>query len=345
MNIEQRKSRWEDFYNNVTGETKILYFIDCDWENQLEYSFLWPEFKKERIEWAWKKYCSGMEKMSWLEDDSIPHLSVTSGTEIFAESFGAKVYRPADNMPCAIPYIFSPEEAEKVKVPRLEDTPLMNLFDIADELKRRGGKEALLKLPDIQSPMDIVAQIWDKSDLFPSMVEEPEVVKELAEKVKTLLIAFLDLWFEKYGTEYISHCPDFYMKGGITLSADEIGNVSPDMYREFFEEELNELSLRYGGIGVHCCAESKHQWENLKKIHNLKLLNLYRPEKVLDESYEFFCDVTTMWPAKMEHNVPEPLKNKKKNEYPKGSRLILVENASTREEALRLAEYMKKEYR
>lgn len=344
VDVEFRKERWKDFYNNITGETKVLYIIDYIGNGQ-NMPLLWPEYKQERIEWAWKNYLDGMERIKWLEDDYIPYLSVTSGTEIFAEAIGAKVYRPTDNMPCAIPYIFSPEEAEKVKIPRLEDTPLMSLFDIADELRRRGGKEALLKLPDIQSPMDIVAQIWDKSDLFPSMIEEPDVVKELAEKVKSLLIEFLDTWFMRYGTEYIAHHPDFYMQGGITLSADEIGNVSADMYTDFFAQEIDELSLRYGGIGIHCCADSKHQWENLKKVHNLKLLNLYRPESVLDESYEYFSDITAMWPAKMEHNVPEPLTNKKKNEYPKGSRLVIVERAETKEEALCLAEAMKKKYR
>jgi len=344
--MEMRKERWKDLYQD-SGETKVLYLISCPNNEGIEVPkkpLLWPEYKQERIEWAWKSYLAGMEKIQWLEDDFLPYLSVVSGTEIFAEALGAKVHRPVDNMPFANPFIFSPEDAEKVKVPRLEDTPLMNLFDIADELKKRGGPEAMLKLPDIQSPMDVVAQIWDKTDLFPSMIEEPEVVKELAEKVKMLMFEFLDTWFTRYGTEYISHCPEYYMQGGITMSVDEIGNVSSDMYEEFFAKEIIEFSKRYGGIGIHCCADAQHQWKYLKEIPGLVMLNLYRPERILDEAYKYFRDVAAIWPAKMEHNIPEPLRNKKKEEYPEGSRLVICECANTKEDAIRLADILKEEY-
>lgn len=247
-------------------------------------------------------------------------------------------------MPFALPFIHSPEEAEKVKNPHLEDTSLMQLFEIADELKRRGGPDALLKLPDMQSPMDIVAQIWDKTNLFPNMIEEPEVVKELAHKIKNLLMEFCDEWFQRYGAEYIAHHPDFYMQGGITMSLDEIGTIGAGMYHDFFEDEVNEMSLRYGGIGVRCCADSQHQWENLRNIPNLRLLNLYRPERVLEESYQYFSDITTMWPLTMEGNTPDFIKNMEKTEYAKGSRIVLMEEAESREDAFRLAEMLQKEY-
>jgi len=341
--MEMRKERWMDLYKD-TGETKVLYQISCKECEKVQQPPLWPEYKQERIEWAWKKYLQDMEKMEWLDDDTIPCISLVSGTEIYAEAFGTKVYRPVDNMPFAIPSVFSPQEAEKIKIPRLEDTPLMNLFDIADELKRRGGKEAILKLPDMQSPMDVVAQIWDKTDLFPSMIEEPEAVRELAEKVKVLQMQFFDEWFARYGKEYISHCPDYYMQGGITMSIDEIGNVSADMYQEFFAKEIIELSERYGGIGIHCCADAKHQWKYLKEIPGLVMLNLYQPEHILDESYGYFKDTTAMWPAKLEHNVAGRLDNKRKEEYPEGSRLVICEYADTKEEALRLADRLNKEY-
>ena len=69
------------------------------------------------------------------------------------------------------------------------------LFEIADELRRRGGPDALLKMVDMQSPMDIVAQIWDKTDLFVAMLETPDAVIELAATARALQTAFLDEWF------------------------------------------------------------------------------------------------------------------------------------------------------
>ena len=59
---------------------------------------------------------------------------------------------------------------------------------------------------------------------------------------------------------------------------------------------------------------------------------------------DLYKDTTAMWPARLEHNVAERLNNKKKEEYPEGSRLVIWEYADTREEALRLADRLNKEY-
>ena len=40
-----------------------------------------------------------LETMLWLNDDRIPYLDMTTGTEIFAETFGCKFHRPIDDMP------------------------------------------------------------------------------------------------------------------------------------------------------------------------------------------------------------------------------------------------------
>ena len=98
------------------------------------------------------------------------------------------------------------------------------------------------------------------------MVEEPEAVKELCCKTHELLTSFLDEWFRRYGKTFIAHHPDYYMPYGVTLSEDEAGSVSPEMFEEFFLPHLTALSERYGQIGIHCCANAMHQWENFKKI-------------------------------------------------------------------------------
>ena len=343
ITVEERKNRWLDLYR-ADGRTKILYLITCPEADGPPRPRMWPQLKKERVEWAYRQWLAMSERIEWLDDYTVPYLSVTSGTEIFAECFGAKVSRPDDNMPFAIPFIKTPSEAAKIRVPRLEDTPLTLLFEIADELIRRSGGKAPLQLPDMQSPMDVVAQLWDKTDLFPSMIEAPEAVKELAEKVKTLQYAFLDRWFSKYGTDYIAHFPAYFMRGGVTLSVDEIGSVSTEMYDDFFEGEIREMSRRYGGIGIHSCADSRHQWGGLKKTEGLVMLNLCRPSRLLDESYEYFKDTAAMWPIHTVNNVGSALTRKRKNEYPEGCRLVLTEHARTKEWAARLAGELREEY-
>lgn len=291
--VEERKHRWIRFMEKDTN-VKHTYIVNCN-EDLPQHPPFWPKQKKQEwIEYAWKLYNLHMERVEWLHDDNIPHLDLLTGTEIFAEAFGCKVHRAEGQMPCALHMISSASEVSKIKVPDLSVSPLAEIFEIADELKRRAGKDAIFRIPDIQSPMDIAALIWDKSDFYMALIDEPEAVKELAHKTSQLLTSFMDEWFKRYGTEFIAHWPAYYMNKGLTLSEDEIGVVNSSMYDEFFLPELVNLSNRYGGLGVHCCANAKHQWNGLKKISGLRLLNFNQPKEVTKEAFKYFADSVPM---------------------------------------------------
>lgn len=287
--IEARKRSWCELYDRQTSRRYVFQIAVTDEAPAAPAVLPWPSLRQERIEYSWACYEQHRERIKWLDDDSIPFMNVGTGTEIFAEALGCSVVRPEDNLPFALPLIKSAAEVSRVKVPELSDSSLAYLFDIADELCRRAGDDALLKIVDIQSPMDIAALVWEKSDFMAAIIEEPEAVKELADKAGQLLTAFLDEWFARYGSEFISHCPCYYMPNGITLSEDEVGVVSAKVFDGLFLPELTMLSERYGGIGIHCCADARHQWDGFMKIPGLRLLNLVQPVDVLDEAYPFFA--------------------------------------------------------
>lgn len=286
--IAERKKRWLRFYDPAQPPVR-LFLVRCEAElGPRPWPF--PDAIPARIDWAWRKYQLQLEQLAWLDDDSLPFLDVYTGTEIFAAAFGCPVHYPEDNMPFALPLVRSAEDAARLVVPTLDSPAIAPLFAIAEELRGRAGDAALVRLVDIQSPMDIAALIWDKNDLYAAFIEAPEAVHELAAKVGTLLTAFFDEWFRRYGTEHIAHYPNYYMPDGVTLSEDEVGVVNEEMFTAFFLPELEQLSVRYGGLGMHCCANSRHQWTNFKRIPNLRLLNLVQPADVLRAAYLFFAD-------------------------------------------------------
>jgi len=334
--IEERKQRWRDLYD-LSRPPGYVFIIRYGPDN-LEEPLPHPDKKQPRIEWAWQTYERSLARLDWLDDDSIPYLFVSSGTEIFAEAFGCEVYRPDDTMPSARPLIHHASEVARLNVPDIGSTPLAMLFEIGDELRRRAGDGAVLRIADIQSPMGISALIWEKSSFYPALIESPEAVKELAAKVKQLLVAFLDEWFARYGREFIAHYPDYYMPQGVTLSEDEVGSVSPEAFREFFLPDLIELSDRYGGIGVHCCAHARHQWENFREIPNLRVLNLVQPEDELRAAYPYFApDVAQMHTVGSESSPwPSP------EQYPDHPRLVLEAVVETKEQAVALSEKLRK---
>jgi hypothetical protein len=293
--ISKRVKRWNDFYQ--FGNPRILFLVNIQ-EEVPPRPLPHPDRIQARIDWSWEKYGRMMEHLDWLDDDAIPCLDPYTGTEIFAEAFGCKIQRNEVDMPFALPLINSPSQIKTLKKPSHLSSSLSILFEIADNLWAKAGGQALMRLVDIQSPMDISALIWDKNSFYSALINHPDHVKELAYSVKKLLTGFLDEWFSRYGAAFIAHYPDYYMTSGITLSEDEIGSVSQNMFDEFFYNELAELSNRYGRIGIHCCANAEHQWKNLLKIPNLILLNFVQPVSVLKNAYKYFsshCAQMHVW--------------------------------------------------
>lgn len=284
--IENRKQRWRKF---IAGDPSVKYiFLVHPPEGLPERPLPNPENVPARIQWAWQRYLVQLERLEWLEDDTIPFLDPFTGTEIFAEAFGCPVYFPENDMPHARPLIFKANEVSRLKIPDLDAPPLARVFQIADALQARADHTAVMRLVDIQSPMDIAALIWNKTDFFLALIDAPEAVFELASKCRELLCHFLDAWFARFGRSYIAHYPEYFMEQGMTLSEDEVGAVSPAMFEQFFLPELQYLSRRYHGIGIHCCADCRHLWPAFKKIPQVRLWNLQHERS--QAAYAYFAD-------------------------------------------------------
>ncbi len=330
--VAERKARWVQFLDG-TGRRRFLFQIGVPDPELGPRPLPHPDQKPARIEFAWRDYERHCARARWLDDDTLPHLNPYTGTEIFAAAFGCEVYRPNDTMPSARPLIHHAREVAAVRVPNLDHPALAILFEIADELRRRAGPHALMKVVDLQSPMDIAALIWEKGGFYTACHEAPEAVHELAAKVRALLCAFLDEWFRRYGREFLAHYPHYYMPCGITLSEDEVGAVNAAMFETLFLPELAELSQRYGGIGIHCCANARHQWAGFKRIPGLRLLNLVQPKARIQEAYRCFaghCPQMHCWSGEGEATTWLA-------QHPAPERVVLQTGAQTREEAIALA--------
>jgi hypothetical protein len=338
--IADRLERWRAFVDGKGG-TGFMFHVNFPLlEREAEVLArpqLWPDKVKERIEWAWSLYELMCRKAALVDDDRVPYLNNGTGTEIFAEAFGCRVHRPDDNIPFALPLVCSAAEADALRKPELSGSSLTYLFDIADELRRRGGPGAVMKLVDVQSPMDIVALIWDKSDLFTAMIESPESVKALADKVRLLMVDFFTEWFDRYGTTFVSHCPDYVMHGGLTMSVDEVGSVSEEMFSEFFRPELISLTETFGGLGIHCCADARHQWKNFRELPGLKVMNHIRPPtrgaEYLSDSMRFYGDKFVQAPGWAPDCAPE----KWPDHLPAGTRIAFEAQAKDAAAAAALA--------
>jgi hypothetical protein len=317
ITIEDRKKRWCDFY---AGAIRTIIQMNINY-GETETVFPSPDTMDKFFTQAVNRYHKLMDHIEWLDDDRIPYISATMGTDIFAHAFGAHVVYPGNSNPYALPLIFSAAELTKIKKPQLENSTLMEIIEYGYKLRKEVPR-ALIQIPDIQSPLDIAAMIWDKTDFFMALYEEPNAVKDLIGMTSSLLTEFLELWFKTFGNEFIAHYPDYYMPFGITLSEDEIGCISKEHFKEFSMPELVNLSEHFGGqIGIHCCANAKHQWGLLKAIPGLVMLNLVQGDDVLREASSFFRE----GPCQMFSSDKE---------YDFGAKVVLYGNNPAKTEAL-----------
>jgi len=312
-----------------------------EWEEKLPPPVLpWPDKVEQRIERRWAEYELMCRKAKLVDDDRVPCLNNMTGTEVFAEAFGCRIHRPDDTNPFALPLIHTAAEADALKIPELSTCSLAYLFDIGDELYRRGGPDAVTKPVDIQSPMDVVALIWNKADLFIAMVEVPNAVHALAEKVRKFMVAFFDEWFGRYGTTFVAHYPAYVMHGGITMSVDEVGSVSNEMFRTFFRDELVAMSEHFGGIGIHCCADARHQWGNFRDIPGLKLINHNAPP--IRDAREYLLDSLRFYGKKVAQMpigwTPDGPPESWPSQFPEGTRVVFEVQAEDAAEAAAIAE-------
>ncbi len=336
--VKDRLTRWRRFVEEGGGPG-FMFHVNVPEPDAPSAPPLWPEYAAQRIEHAWSGYQRMCERAAVIDDDRVPYLSNITGTEIFAEAFGCPVHRAADNNPFALPLVHSAAEADRVRVPELSSSSLAYLFDIADELYRRGGPDAVMKPVDVQSPMDIVALIWDKADMFMAMLDASDAVKALAAKVRELLVAFFDEWFKRYGTTFVAHYPDYVMHGGLTLSVDEVGAVGSDMFEEFFRDELVAMSRHFGGLGIHCCADARHQWPNFRALPGLKVMNHNHPSvrdvaEYIPDAYRFYGpEVVQMHLGWQPSGAPATWPA----QFPEGSRVVFEVAADGVEQAVRIA--------
>jgi len=210
-----------------------------------------------------------------LGDDAVPHLRPFTGTEIFAAAFGCPIHTYADSLPAARPLVRTPAEADRVAEPSLAHPLFERWFTYAERLLERAGPGVPVAVPDIQSPFDIAALIWNKQDMYLAVYDAPDAVKRLVDKCSRVLTAFLREFLQRFPSGNLCHCPYAWAprEQGIWLSEDEAGALSVAAFEEFCLSSLVDLSRDFGGLFMHCCATADHQYGNFLRIPNLRGIN------------------------------------------------------------------------
>jgi len=235
-----------------------------------------PRPVRDWVPWAVERYRNQLRSLEHFQDDSVPYVNLNTNTGIFAAAFGCQLHVYAEETnACALPCVETAAEADRLPEPSLNAPTLARIFELARLVRRELGPEVPISVPDIQSPFDIAALIWRKEKLLLAMCDAPEAVHRLVDKCTRLLERFLTEFRREMGEVNFCHCPVAWAPPelGCWLSEDEAGTMSVDMFDEFCIPPLADLSRRFGGLFMHCCATADHQYGEFLKIPNLRGLN------------------------------------------------------------------------
>jgi len=164
-----------------------------------------------------------------LGDDAVPYVNLTTNTGVFAAAFGCPMHEYAAATPAAArPVVTTAAEAEALGEPSLEAPTLARIFAMAERMRRELGDVVPISVPDIQSPFDIAALIWNKEDFFVALHTDPDAAKRLIDRCTRLLTRFLVEYKARVGNVNMCHCPNAWAPPdlGIWLSEDEAATYS-----------------------------------------------------------------------------------------------------------------------
>ena len=213
-----------------------------------------------------------------LDDDAVPYASLVTGTHIYAAAFNCPVHKYPDSPPAAQPRVFNAAEADRLETPDIWKAPsLYRIFELGYAIQAELGKDVYLGPPDMQTGFDTAALVWEKGDFLRAMADpvEKEAVKRLADKCASLLKTFLHEFRKEFPRCSPCHCPNVWAppEMGPWVSNDECGVMSNRMFTEFLLPEMIDLSVSFGGLGMHCCASAEHQFKLFRRIPNFYAFN------------------------------------------------------------------------
>jgi hypothetical protein len=226
--------------------------------------------------------------LSGSNNGTAPAIRANYGSNIMPSLFGVDVVMMAheiDTLPGSRPLSGGPEKIERLLdkgIPHYRSGQGAVVFDCAqfflETLKDypKLQKYCWIYHPDLQGPFDICEVVWG-SDIFISLYDAPELVRQFMKLITETYISFIDEWFKLVPPrdDFNNHY-GWIHPGKIRLSLDSCMNLSPGNYMEFVKKCDARLLNRYGGI-AHSCGKVDHFVPLLSDIQGYCAFNLSQP--------------------------------------------------------------------
>ncbi len=265
--LAEKEEKTANFLNGK-NETNVLLAENVE-SDIVESNFLTCRTPQESLECQLDILTNQMKS----ENCAAPFLEPWFGVGVFANAFGAEYIWTENESPQTHYITHSVDDIEKLKIPNIDNAPIMNLvMDTIDYFLTETKGRIPISCTDTQSPVDNATLICETSVFFMAMYENPEATHRFLDKITKTMVAFTKKQIELIGDSLTK--PGHIMASsrgakGLSVSDDNIVMLSPEHYSEFAVPYNEILAHEFGGIAIHSCGDYSKQLPALIKTKGL----------------------------------------------------------------------------
>ncbi len=180
------------------------------------------------------------------------------GIGALATAFGAEYLWPPGAAPATEGLFEDIDEALAVEPRPIAETPVgRHTLEMVEYFLEATGGRVPMSCSDVQSPLNAAVSLFDTATFFTALMDEPEKVVELLDRIVALEVAFFEKQIAVIGPALVRPGHGFASSRrsrGFGASDDNAVMLSPAMYREIFAPALMKMGNTLGGTVFHSCG-------------------------------------------------------------------------------------------
>jgi hypothetical protein len=191
-------------------------------------------------------------------------------------AFGADYIWQGDAAPATPPLFKSVEGALACEPKEIADTPAgKHILDMIDFFLEKTRGRLPMSFSDVQSPLDVAAALVVSSEFYMAVLEDPDAVSELLDRIAVLSANFYQKQAAMIGPGLVFPGHGFassrHFKTGPGLSDDNSIMLSPGNHKDVCSASMNRLGEPFGGFAFHSCGNWSKRAETIRSFPGIRM--------------------------------------------------------------------------
>lgn len=207
------------------------------------------------------------------------YLEPWHGVGVYANIFGCPVNWYDFDAPQTLPIVHSIDQLKNIRRPNILDAELPRMvLETIDYFRDVIRDQLDIVLTDTQSPNDSASLIISTNEFFIANLDGIEQLSPFMEMLTDVIIEFSEMQFNAMGKTGVR--PGHIMLSapglfGISVSDDNMAVISSRAYKNAALPFNSRLGEHFGGISVHTCGDFRQNYETVKLIKNLTMIDCH----------------------------------------------------------------------